>query len=141
MSGTDVNKIGSVTEKAFNKENQQPDKLLDKPDDRDADSFDSQLKQGFKSEGQTNIDGNQIELKQAPDNLADRILNGFQGLKDNVDARQQKIDKMLGSEEILSMKDMFKTQKAITNLMMTEDLIGKVAGKSTQIVETMMKQQ
>ena len=48
---------------------------------------------------------------------------------------------MLSSDEALSMRDMFKTQKAMTNLMMTEDLIGKVVGKATQTIETMAKQQ
>ena len=42
---------------------------------------------------------------------------------------------MLSSDEALSMQQMFKTQKAMTNLMMTEDLIGKVVGKATQTVE------
>ena len=99
------------------------------------------MEQAFKNESETNLNGGQVELKQAPDNLADRILNGFQGIKDNIDAGHQKVDKMLGSDEIMSMKDMFQTQRAMTNLMMTEDLIGKVVGKGTQAVETLMKQQ
>ncbi|CAM3537835.1 type III secretion system inner rod subunit SctI [Parendozoicomonas haliclonae] len=142
MPGAGVNNIGSVTEKALKKQDQhQFDKMLDKPDDRDADNFNKQMEQGFKNESQTNLNGAPVELKQAPDNLADRILNGFQGLKDNIDNRHQKIDSMLSSDEIMSMKDMFKTQKAMTNLMLTEDLIGKVVGKATQTVETLMKQQ
>ncbi len=143
MPGANVSNIGSVTEKALNKQDQQQlDKLVDKKlDDRDAEDFNAQMEQAFKNEGETNLNGAPVALKEAPDNLADRILNGFQGLKDNIDARHQKVDNMLGSEEIMSMKDMFQTQRAMTNLMMTEDLIGKVVGKATQTVETLMKQQ
>ncbi len=143
MPGANISNIGSVTEKALNKQDQQQlDKLDDKKlDDRDAEDFNAQMEQAFKNEGETNINGAPVVLKEAPDNLADRILNGFQGLKDNIDARHQKVDNMLGSEEIMSMKDMFQTQRAMTNLMMTEDLIGKVVGKATQTVETLMKQQ
>ena len=142
MPSPGINNIGSVTEKALKKQDQQQiDKLLDKPDDRDAESFNKQMQDGFKNESQTNVQGGEVQLKEAPANLGDRILNSFQNLKENIDTKHQKVDKLLGSDEIMSMKDMFQTQKAMTNLMMTEDLIGKVVGKATQTVETMMKQQ
>ncbi len=142
MSGPGINNIGSVTEKALKKQDQQQfDKLTEKPDERDAKNFDAEMAQNFKNESTTNLNGSQVALKEAPENLGDRILNAFQGMKENIDGRHQKIDNMLGSEDIMSMKDMFQTQKAMTNLMMTEDLIGKVVGKSTQTLETMMKQQ
>ena len=142
MPSNSISNIGSVTDKALDKQSQQQfDKQLDKPDNRDAADFNAQMEQGFKGESETNFENAPVELKQAPDNLADRILNGFQGLKDNIDVQHQKVDNLLGSDEIMSMKDMFKTQKAMTNLMMTQDLIGKVVGKATQSIETMMKQQ
>lgn len=142
MPSNSISNIGSVTDKALDKQSQQQfDKQLDKPDNRDAADFNAQMEQGFKGESETNLENTPVELKQAPDNLADRILNGFQGLKDNIDVQHQKVDNLLGSDEIMSMKDMFKTQKAMTNLMMTQDLIGKVVGKATQSIETMMKQQ
>ncbi|WP_281646118.1 EscI/YscI/HrpB family type III secretion system inner rod protein [Parendozoicomonas sp. Alg238-R29] len=142
MPSPGINNVGSVTEKALKKQDQQQlEKLLDKPDDRDAENFNAQMESGLKNESQTSVQGGPVELKQAPENLGDRILNGFQGLKENIDSRHQKIDNMLSSDEALSMQDMFKTQKAMTNLMMTEDLIGKVVGKATQTLETMMKQQ
>lgn len=142
MPSNSISNIGSVTDKALDKQSQQQfDKQLDKPDNQDAADFNAQMEQGFKGESETNLENAPVELKQAPDNLADRILNGFQGLKDNIDVQHQKVDNLLGSDEIMSMKDMFKTQKAMTNLMMTQDLIGKVVGKATQSIETMMKQQ
>ena len=91
MASPGINNVGSVTEKALKKQDQQQlEKLLDKPDDRDAESFNSQMEAGFKNESQTNIQGNPVELKKAPENLGDRILNGFQGLKENIDSRHQK---------------------------------------------------
>ncbi|MTI14155.1 type III secretion system inner rod subunit SctI [Sansalvadorimonas verongulae] len=142
MPSPGINNVGSVTEKALKKQDQQQlEKLLDKPDDRDAEDFNAQMEAGLKSENETSIEGSPVELKQAPDNLGDRILNAFQGMKENIDSRHQKIDNMLSSDETLSMRDMFKTQKAMTNLMMTEDLIGKVVGKATQTIETLAKQQ
>ncbi len=143
MPSPGVNNIGTATEKALTKQDQQQlDKLVDRPDDKDADNFSALLEQeGIKNESTTNIQGGEVPLKEAPENLGDKILNAFQGMKENIDTRHQKIDNMLGSDEILSMQDMFKTQKAMTNLMMTEDLIGKVVGKATQTVETLMKQQ
>ena len=142
MPSPGVNNIGTATEKALTKQDQQQlDKLVERPDEKDADSFNALLEQGLKNESETNLKGGDVPLKEAPTNLGDKILNSFQGMKDNMDAGHQKIDKMLGNDEIMSMQDMFKTQKAMTNLMMTQDLIGKVVGKATQTVETMMKQQ
>ena len=137
-----VGTVGTATEKAFSRPEQQtPDKLAERPDERDAGQFDALLESNLKNENQVNLQGGDLPLQEAPENLGDRILNAFQGMKENIDGRHQKIDNLLGGEEILSMQDMFKTQKAMTNLMMTEDLIGKVVGKSTQTLETLMKQQ
>ena len=142
MPSLGINNIGSVTEKALTKQDQQqPEKLLDKPDKKDAESFDKQMQDGFKNESQTNLQGSAVQLKEAPQNLGDRILNSFQGMKENIDTQHKGVDKLMSSDEAMSMKDMFQTQRAMTNLMMTQDLIGKVVGKATQTVETMMKQQ
>ncbi|MCL6270559.1 EscI/YscI/HrpB family type III secretion system inner rod protein [Sansalvadorimonas sp. 2012CJ34-2] len=142
MPSPGVSNIGTATEKALTKQDhQQLDELVERPDDKDADNFNALLEQGFKNESETNLKGGEVQLKEAPNNLGDKILNAFQGMKDNIDTSNKKVDKMLNTDEIMSMQDMFKTQKAMTNLMMTQDLIGKVVGKGTQTVETMMKQQ
>ena len=142
MSNTGISGVGSATEKSFAPQEQKGFGADEgQPDSQDADNFSSQLEQGIRSEKETSVEGSPIILNESPDNLGDRILNGFQGIKENIDGGHQKIDNLLGSEEILSMKDMFQTQRAMTNLMMTQDLIGKVVGKATQTVETMMKQQ
>lgn len=140
-----IDKIGSVTEKSFDKSSQFDLKNKEKEfnSSEDADAFSNLLKDdaALKQESETAIDGGEVAFKQAPSNAGDKILNAFQGMKDNIDTQHAKVDKLLNSDEIMSMKDMFKTQKAMTNLTMTQDLMGKVVGKSTQTLETMMKQQ
>ncbi|MBE8232898.1 MAG: hypothetical protein HAW67_04125, partial [Endozoicomonadaceae bacterium] len=73
--------------------------------------------------------------------IGDKILDAIQGVKSNIDNQSNKVNDLLGSSDALSLKDMLKTQKAMSNLMLTQELVGKVAGKSTQIFETMLKQQ
>ena len=140
-----ISKIGSVTEKSFEKPNQfdLKDKEKSLKADEKADDFSKLLENNkeLKAENKTSIDGGDIAFKEAPSNAGDKILNAFQGMKGNIDTQHAKVDKLLNSDEIMSMKDMFKTQRAMTNLTMTQDLIGKVVGKSTQTLETMMKQQ
>ncbi|WP_373690979.1 type III secretion system inner rod subunit SctI [Endozoicomonas sp. SESOKO4] len=41
----------------------------------------------------------------------------------------------------MTMQDMFKTQMAMTNLMVTEDYIGKIVSKSTQTFDTLLRNQ
>ncbi|MRI32162.1 hypothetical protein EOPP23_04020 [Endozoicomonas sp. OPT23] len=74
--------------------------------------------------------------------LGDKILRGMQGLKDHVDAGRDDLVTNFSSEnEVLSMQDMFKTQMAMTNLMVTEDYIGKIVSKSTQTFDTLLRNQ
>ncbi len=73
--------------------------------------------------------------------LGDKILRGMQGLKDHVDAGRDDIVTNFEGNESLSMRDMFKTQMAMTNLMVTEDYIGKIVSKSTQTFDTLLRNQ
>lgn len=142
----DIGKIGTVTEKSFNK----PEQFDQKQSEKEAKAkegsgvFDELVKDQnvpLKNENKTTLDGSDVQLKEAPSNIGDKILGVFQGMKGNIDTQHQKVDKLLNSDEVLSMKDMFKTQKAITNLTLTQDLMSKIVGKSTQSLETLMKQQ
>ena len=73
--------------------------------------------------------------------LGDKILRGMQGLKDHVDAGRDDLVTNFQGDEVLSMRDMFKTQMAMTNLMVTEDYIGKIVSKSTQTFDTLLRNQ
>jgi len=146
MAHNDISRIGTVTEKSFNKPEQFDPKKAGKEAEAQegSEAFDELLQNQdtpLKNESKTTLDGNEPQLKEAPANIGDKILNAFQGVKSNIDSQHQKVDKLLNSEEVLSMKNMIKTQKAIANLSITQDLMAKVAGKAAQSLETLAKQQ
>nr|MDT0253920.1 EscI/YscI/HrpB family type III secretion system inner rod protein [Endozoicomonas sp.] len=73
--------------------------------------------------------------------LGDKVLQGMQGLRDHVESKADLVKKHLEPGEAMGMKDMFKTQMAMTNLMITEDYIGKIVSKSTQTFDTLLRNQ
>ena len=73
--------------------------------------------------------------------LGDKILQGMQGLRDQVEMKSDMVKASLGPGETLNMKEMFQTQMAMTNLMVTEDYIGKIVSKSTQTFDTLLRNQ
>lgn len=86
-----------------------------------------------------------IEVTANPDapalTLGDKVLKGMQGLRDHVESRADLVKMHLAPGEAMGMKDMFKTQMAMTNLMITEDYIGKIVSKSTQTFDTLLRNQ
>lgn len=86
-----------------------------------------------------------IEVTANPDapalTLGDKVLKGMQGLRDHVESRADVVKMHLAPGEAMGMKDMFKTQLAMTNLMITEDYIGKIVSKSTQTFDTLLRNQ
>lgn len=76
--------------------------------------------------------------------LGDKILRGMQGLKDHVENGKAQVQEALMPPEggdVMNMQQMFKTQMAMTNLMVTEDYIGKIVSKSTQTFDTLLRNQ
>ena len=73
--------------------------------------------------------------------LGDKILQGMQGLRDQVEMKSDMVKANLEPGEALNMKEMFQTQMAMTNLMVTEDYIGKIVSKSTQTFDTLLRNQ
>jgi type III secretion system YscI/HrpB-like protein len=73
--------------------------------------------------------------------LGDKILRGMQGLKDHVEAGRDQVVSNIKPGETMTMQDMFSTQMAMTNLMVTEDYIGKIVSKSTQTFDTLLRNQ
>ncbi|OQX39187.1 MAG: EscI/YscI/HrpB family type III secretion system inner rod protein [Oceanospirillales bacterium LUC14_002_19_P2] len=140
---TNINGVGGVTEKGLQKSDEQDlEQLKEQADSEDTAQFDALMNEGgIKSESETNVAGEPVVFKEAPANAGDKILNAFMGMKDNIETRHSDINKMLGGEGFMSMKDMINSQRAITNLTMTEDLIAKIVGKATQNIDTLMKQQ
>lgn len=73
--------------------------------------------------------------------LGDKILQGMQGLRNQVEMKSDMVKANLEPGEALDMKQMFQTQMAMTNLMVTEDYIGKIVSKSTQTFDTLLRNQ
>ncbi|WP_257294748.1 EscI/YscI/HrpB family type III secretion system inner rod protein [Endozoicomonas sp. YOMI1] len=86
-----------------------------------------------------------IDVTANPDapalTLGDKVLQGMQGLRNHVEGRADLVKQHLAPGEAMGMKDMFKTQMAMTNLMITEDYIGKIVSKSTQTFDTLLRNQ
>ena len=73
--------------------------------------------------------------------LGDKILQGFQGIRENIESQAAGIEQRLNSDEVMSTRNIFETQNAMAKLTMTEDLIGKIVSKSTQNLESLLKNQ
>ena len=90
-------------------------------------------------------DVNPMRAAASPDTpgmtLGDKVLQGMQGLRDHVQSRSDIVQNHLKPGETMGMQDMFKTQMAMTNLMITEDYIGKIVSKSTQTFDTLLRNQ
>ena len=85
---------------------------------------------------------NGTEEAEAPAlTLGDKILQGMQGLREHVETKKDMVKMNLEPGEAMSMRDMFKTQMTMTNLMITEDYIGKIVSKSTQTFDTLLRNQ
>ena len=73
--------------------------------------------------------------------LGDKILHGMQGIREQIEGGAEKVKVHLQKDEVLGMREMFQTQVAMTNLMVTEDYIGKIVSKSTQTFDTLLRNQ
>lgn len=73
--------------------------------------------------------------------IGDKILEGMQGLRDNIEGKTRVVESSITPEADMNMQDLFRTQMAITNLMITEDYVGKIVSKSTQTFDTILKNQ
>ncbi len=73
--------------------------------------------------------------------LGDKVLRGMQGLREHVELKSGLVKKQLEPGEEMSIRDMFQTQMTMTNLMITEDYIGKIVSKSTQTFDTLLRNQ
>ena len=74
--------------------------------------------------------------------LGDKILRGMQGVRERVENGARQVESNLQpASEVMSMREMFQTQWTMSNLMITEDYIGKVVSKGTQAFDTLLRNQ
>jgi len=142
MSTGKISGVGDSVGKSLDKQQQSFDKTIGKEQEKDGSKFEALLNEdGIKQEKNLNVGGNDLQFKASPKNAGDKVLDAFIGMKDNIESQHKDVNKLLGGKDFMSMKDMISTQKAITKLAMTEDLIAKIVGKATQNIDTLMKQQ
>ncbi|MDP0588172.1 MAG: EscI/YscI/HrpB family type III secretion system inner rod protein [Candidatus Endonucleobacter bathymodioli] len=83
-----------------------------------------------------------IEMASDSGTLGDQILKGMQGIREQVEKGARDVESHLQpSDEVMSMREMFETQWTMTNLMITEDFIGKIVSKGTQAFDTLLRNQ
>ncbi|MBE8215839.1 MAG: hypothetical protein HAW62_05905 [Endozoicomonadaceae bacterium] len=141
MSFGSIDKISSVPEKSFEKL-KQFDELKDNSNQAETKQNSHEFAKLLDKSPDVAMKSTETSHASAQNSqIGDKILDAIQGVKSNIDNQSNKVNDLLGSSDALSLKDMLKTQKAMSNLMLTQELVGKVAGKSTQIFETMLKQQ
>ncbi|WP_067518767.1 EscI/YscI/HrpB family type III secretion system inner rod protein [Endozoicomonas ascidiicola] len=138
-----ITKPGDLGDKAFDKAKEGLS-TSDQPDDDSAGRFAELVSGDLKSPPQAAYETAAAEGVIADDpglTLGDKVLRGMQGLRNHVEDRADLVKGHLAPGEAMSMKDMFNTQLAMTNLMVTEDYIGKIVSKSTQTFDTLLRNQ
>ena len=94
------------------------------------------------SSGNSSVLGENIESLPATGTLGDKILQGMQNIRERVENGARQVESNLDpARETMSMREMFETQWTMSNLMITEDYIGKVVSKGTQAFDTLLRNQ
>lgn len=88
------------------------------------------------------------EVKQAPETdqpkgLGDAILEGMEKVKETRDGQVEKIEKIIDKAdgETMTMQDALKLQYELMQLNLQQDVTTKAADKSTQGVQSLLKNQ
>ena len=99
------------------------------------------LLQESVSAGQAAI-GENVDALPEEGTLGDRILRGMQSVRERVEDGARQVESHIDpARETMSMREMFQTQWTMTNLLITEDYIGKVVSKGTQAFDTLLRNQ
>ena len=137
-----ISKPSDLADKAFDKTQEGLGKS-DQPDDESAGRFAELVSNDIKTSPEV-FYASATDPKTVNDaglTLGDKVLQGMQGLKNHIESGADRVKSHLAPGEAMSMKDMFNTQLAMTNLMITEDYIGKIVSKSTQTFDTLLRNQ
>ena len=91
-------------------------------------------------------DGQRIEPVQPTSDgpgtsLGDRILNGLGQLNDSTRDAVAKVDAAVGPTGDISPAELIKAQYALMQVSLQQDVTSKAAGKATQTLDTLLKNQ
>ena len=73
--------------------------------------------------------------------LGDRILNGLGQLNDSTRDAVAKVDAAVGPTGDISPAELIKAQYALMQVSLQQDVTAKAAGKATQTLDTLLKNQ
>ena len=114
----------------------------DQPESDVIDRFENLVSGKAEASPEEKASVNQTIETEAPAlTLGDKVLQGMQGLRDQVEMKSDLVKMHMAPGEAMDMREMFQTQMAMTNLMVTEDYIGKIVSKSTQTFDTLLRNQ
>jgi type III secretion protein I len=142
--------MGSVVQKTAEKaiaEKEGATLEVKEPKGRDVEKFQKALESGADSDERAQkVNLSSVEEKKEGESgtgLGDRILQGMEKLKGDQDAQVEKINKLLGSPKAseMSTQDLMKLQLELVKLTEERDVTSKVADKSSQGVQTLIKNQ
>ena len=119
-------KTGELAEKALEKA-QEGFTSKDQPEEEAVGRF-TELLSGSNNEA-VQAANKSTEVAQPTLTLGDKVLQGMQGLRDHVEAKTSLV------------KTQLQPGETMTNLMITEDYIGKIVSKSTQTFDTLLRNQ
>ena len=81
--------------------------------------------------------------EKAPEDLTlgDKVLQRIHGIGSNFENQADAMRVNITSHETMDIKTMFKTQLAMSNLLITQDYTAKIVSKGTQAFDTLLKNQ
>ncbi|WP_018692193.1 EscI/YscI/HrpB family type III secretion system inner rod protein [Algicola sagamiensis] len=84
----------------------------------------------------------EVKVQETPEpGMGDKILEGLSDLKAGMNNHTTSINESVAATETMSHQELLKLQLEVQKLGMTQELMAKTAGKSTQNLDTLLKSQ
>lgn len=85
----------------------------------------------------------QLQMAMDPGRLGDRILAGIDRMRDTYQVGMEKIQNTMATppSEHLGARELMQVFFDVSRLMMQQEMLGKIVGKTTQNVDTLLKGQ
>ena len=84
----------------------------------------------------------EVKTQETPEpGMGDKILEGLSDLKAGMNNQTTSINESVAATEAMSHQELLKLQLEVQKLGMTQELMAKTAGKSTQNLDTLLKSQ
>ena len=114
------------------------------PKEEDVSRFDEAMKSPEQQTGPETVEaGGVSSLSSAPESLGDQILEGMKQLGDSREAKLERVNELVtgSGDEPMSVQDAMKLQFELMKLNQEQEVATKVADKSGQGVQTLLRNQ